>query len=198
MVIYIHGFAGSGFGKKANLFREHYRELNIPFLAPTLSYVPDLAIGTLEEIIKNCGGAEVKLIGSSLGGFYAIYLANKFNLKAVLINPSTDPFASLKRIIDITADGTSNPINFFDLSRFEFNLSHLNMLKKYYVDNLNIENFFLLLQKDDDIIDYKIAKEKFKGAKMLIEDGGGHSFNGIEEHFNEIDNFFRIKSKLES
>lgn len=48
MIIYVHGFGGSGEGTKAKLFREYFKER---FIAPSLSYVPDLAIKTLEERI---------------------------------------------------------------------------------------------------------------------------------------------------
>ena len=49
MVIYIHGFGGSGEGTKAKEFRQWYKYFDEPFVAPTLSYVPELAIQTLEE-----------------------------------------------------------------------------------------------------------------------------------------------------
>jgi len=185
MVIYIHGFGGSGKGFKATQFKKHYRQKSIDFLAPSLSYVPALAISTLEEIIENYRDKEIKLIGSSLGGFYAIYLATKYNLKTVLINPSINPLLTLQRITEENSRG----INFFDLSEFDFNSNHVNMLNRYYVKDIKKELFLVMLQKDDDVIDYQIAKELFDGSTMILKDGGGHGFEGIERDFEEIDSF---------
>ena len=98
MVIYIHGFGSSGYGGKATQFREHYKTKEEVFIAPSLSYIPELAIKTLEEIIESYDG-EIKLIGSSLGGFYSIYLSSKYNLKAVLINPSIYPYKTLAKVL---------------------------------------------------------------------------------------------------
>ena len=187
MIIYIHGFGGSGKGSKASLFREYYNKKGVKYLAPSLSYVPQLAISTLEEIITTCNHKDIKLIGSSLGGFYAIYLANKYNLKAVLINPSTKPNNTLKRILD-----EGRALNFFDLSYFDFNLNHLYMLKNYVVTKPKEELFLLMLQKDDDVIDYTIAKEEFKNSKQIITTGGGHQFKGIEEYLDDIDMFLGV------
>jgi len=191
MVLYIHGFGGSGLGVKANLFREHFKNKDVNFLAPSLSYTPDLAISTLEEIIQNCLKYEdIKLIGSSLGGFYATYLSNKFNLKAVLINPATTPSKTLLEIIQ----NQELSLNYFDLSHFEFNRNHLNMLKKYQVpkESLKLKNLLIMLQKDDEVIDYKFTKELFNGAKMIITQGGGHSFLDIENFFRDIDEFLEL------
>ena len=54
MIIYIHGFGGSGEGSKAKAFREYYKKEG--FIAPSLSYVPQLAIKTLEELIESYDG----------------------------------------------------------------------------------------------------------------------------------------------
>ena len=156
MIIYIHGFGGSGKGAKASAFRKHYTDKGVDFLAPSLSYTPQLAISTLDEIISTCKNRDIKLIGSSLGGFYAIYLANKYNLKTVLINPSTNPMKTLYKLIE---ERNGKALNYFDLSEFDFNLNHILMLKNYYVRELKKENFLLMLQKDDDVIDYKSSKK---------------------------------------
>ncbi|MCG3720375.1 esterase, partial [Aliarcobacter butzleri] len=86
MIIYIHGFASCGFGSKAQKFKEYFEEEIITISLPT---IPNLAIDTLEQIIEFSLNKDenVYLIGSSLGGFYSLYLANKYDLKAVLINP---------------------------------------------------------------------------------------------------------------
>ena len=183
MTIYIHGFGSSGQGGKASLFREYYRSINEPFIAPSLSYVPDLAISTLEELIESY--QDVKLIGSSLGGYYAIYLAHKYNLKATLINPAIASSKTLKKAINLT--GTAQ--NYYDNSTFTWQESYIEMLKKYQTPSPNSKRFFLLLQKGDDVLDYKEALVKLPNAKTILEENGTHSFENIERFFEEIREF---------
>ena len=96
MIIYIHGFGGSGEGTKAKILRELLKEQGV--IAPSLSYVPTLAINTLKELISTFLKYEkVYLIGSSLGGYYATYLADHFNIPAVLLNPSVNPTNTLRK-----------------------------------------------------------------------------------------------------
>lgn len=183
MIIYIHGFGSSGLGGKSTQFREYFKERNIPFIAPSLSYVPELAIATLEELISTYD--DVSLIGSSLGGFYSMYLAEKFGLKAVLINPAMNSAKTLKRLI--TEDGMA--YNYYDESHFEWKLSHIEMLKQYHVSTVIDANYFLLLQKGDDVLDFKEAVDKLPKAKLVLEEGGTHPFEGIERYFVEIEGF---------
>ena len=181
-ILYVHGFASSGLGSKALIFREYFENLGIKFIAPTLSYIPDLAVLTLEDIINNCDN--VKLIGSSLGGFYSIYLANKYNLKATLINPAINPDITLKRTIP-------KALNYYDLSYFEWNEKHLNMFKKYKVVPKNQSRYMLMLQKGDETLNYKEALNFLTNAKIILEDNGNHSFEGIEQHLENIKNFLK-------
>ncbi|MDY0123742.1 YqiA/YcfP family alpha/beta fold hydrolase [Sulfurimonas sp.] len=178
MTIYIHGFGGSGCGVKAELFRTYFKSIDEPFIAPSLSYVPNLALKTLEEMIESYGGS-VNLIGSSLGGFYAMYLAEKYALKAVLINPSVKPYETLKKVLGMAP-------NFYDESSFEWRESHIEMLKGYKAEPKKQENFFVLLQKGDELLDYREAVNRLPNAKFAIEEGGSHSFENIEKYFDEI------------
>lgn len=178
MIIYIHGFGGSGQGSKAKLFREYFKSAGKDFIAPSLSYVPELAIKTLEELIESYH-EDIQLIGSSLGGFYTIYLANKYNLKAVLLNPSIFPYKTLARTLDKAP-------NFYDESSFEWKESHLVMLENYKVSEVKQSNFMVLVQKGDELLDFQEAVDKFSNAKVIVEDGGNHGFDGIERHFERI------------
>jgi len=184
MTIYIHGFGGSGCGVKADLFRTYFKSINKPFIAPSLSYVPHLAIKTLEEMVASYGG-NVNLVGSSLGGFYSIYLAEKYDLKVVLINPSVNPDETLKKVLGMAP-------NFYDNSSFEWRESHLEMLKDYKVEAKRQENIFVLLQKGDELLDYKEAVNKLPHAKFVMEEGGSHSFENIEQYFDEIKKYFFV------
>ena len=189
MIIYIHGFSSHGYGGKARALREYYADKEEAFIAPSLSYIPELAIQTLEELIEVCG-KDVKLIGSSLGGFYTIYLAQKYGLKAVLINPSIFPYETLKMTL-----GT--PPNFYDGSHFEWKESHLEMLRKYETNITHHKDFFLLVQKGDDVLDYREALNKLPNAKTVAEEGGDHSFLGIENYFDEMEEFLLHSDAVE-
>ena len=180
MIIYIHGFGSHGSGSKANAFRSYFKKKGEAFIAPSLSYIPDLAIQTLEELIESYN--DVKLIGSSLGGFYTLYLAQKYGLKAVLINPSIYPYITLKKVLG-EAPG------FYDESYFSWMQSHLKMLKKYETDSVVQEDIMLLLQKGDETLDYREAEVKLPNVKQIVEEGGSHSFDGIERLFDEVDDF---------
>ncbi len=61
---------------------------------------------------------KVYLIGSSLGGYYATYLSDYFNIPAVLINPSVNPKGTLRQYL-----GRST--NFYDNSFYEWNEKHI-------------------------------------------------------------------------
>lgn len=170
-------------GGKANQMREYFKSKGIPFIAPSLSYVPELAISTLEELINSYN--DVTLIGSSLGGYYSIYLAEKYKLKAVLINPAVQSAKTLKRAVDLTGYAP----NFYDGSSFGWNASHLEMLQKYAVDEVTSDDYLLLLQTGDDVLDYREATAKIPQAITIIEEGGTHPFEEIERHFETIETF---------
>lgn len=184
MIIYIHGFGGSGEGSKATLLRPLFRSDGI--IAPSLPTNPALAIATLSELIETFRRIEtVMLIGSSLGGFYTLHLATKYNLKAVLINPAIRPYETLSRAL-----GLSEGENFYDGSRYEWNESHLETLKSLIPTKVNVDNILLLLQKGDEVLDYSDASTQLEGCEQIIEEGGDHSFRGIERHVGRIKQFF--------
>ncbi|HEC45340.1 MAG: esterase [Epsilonproteobacteria bacterium 4484_65] len=180
MIIYIHGFGSHGLGSKAIAFRNYFKGKGEAFIAPSLSYIPDLAIQTLEELIESYD--DVQLIGSSLGGYYTLYLAQEYGLKAVLINPSIYPYITLKKVL-------GEAPSFYDESHFAWMESHLEMLKKYETDLVPQKDVMLLLQKGDETLDYREAEAKLPHAKQIVEEGGSHSFDGIERYFDEVDEF---------
>jgi predicted esterase YcpF (UPF0227 family) len=186
MILYIHGFGGSGHGVKASLFKRAGFACDV--IAPTLSYVPEPAVSTLCEIIELCRkkGETVHLVGSSLGGYYALYLSQRYDLKAVLLNPSVYPMVTLSK-------WTGQARNYYDESTFTWNDAHVAMLRQFEVTTLNApENIFLLLESGDETLDYTKALEKLPGVKTTVEEGGSHSFDSIESYLPDIAHFFGV------
>ena len=88
-ILYLHGFRSSPASWKVRLLSDYMAAAGLEdkFVCPALSHVPKLAIEQAEALIAATAGP-VALVGSSLGGYYATWLAEKHNLPAVLINPA--------------------------------------------------------------------------------------------------------------
>ena len=170
MIIYIHGFSSSGQGIKALQTKKYFGEDRV--MTPSLSYIPALAMETLEQMVVALKKHEtVSLIGSSLGGYFAIYLAEKYDLKAVLINPSIRPYETLKKV-DLY------PPSYYDGSTFEWKEMHIQTLKKFEVDEVKHQsNFMQLLQTGDEVLDFQKALDKLPQAENIVEEGGSHGFD---------------------
>ncbi|NPA03726.1 MAG: hypothetical protein GXO61_02585 [Epsilonproteobacteria bacterium] len=176
MILYIHGFKSCGEGNKSQALRKFFSDL----LSPNLPFSPAQAIKELEKIIQT--NSIDLLIGSSLGGYYATYLAQKFNIKAVLINPSTRPYHTLKPYIGIQS-------RFCDGVKFEWKERYLEELLRFDTTNLKRNLFLVLLQTGDEVLDYKIALRKYKNQRRIVEYGGNHRFENIEDYLCLIKNF---------
>ena len=92
MLIYVHGFNSGSKSSKAGQLYAYLAGMGKQdaFLCPDLPHRPAQAIALLSDIIQKQArvGDIVKLAGSSLGGFYATWLAEQFGLSAILINPA--------------------------------------------------------------------------------------------------------------
>ncbi len=178
MILYIHGFRTTPNSFKAKHLKSHFK--NDLFISDH-STVPTEAIAELEDIIKskNITG----IIASSLGGFYATYLSEKYNLKTVLINPSVKPYNTTKKYLGENIKDSGE--------KFLWTEEHLEMLKSFKINqkDLKLNNYFLFLQTGDEVIDYRVAKEFYNGVKLVLEEGGNHRFKGFERFFNKITDF---------
>ena len=99
MLIYIHGFNSSAQSFKARLLRERMTALGRggECACPELAHRPAQAMAQLEALLAAApAAARPALIGSSLGGFYATWLAEQHGLRAVLVNPAVRPWELLR------------------------------------------------------------------------------------------------------
>jgi uncharacterized protein len=187
MVIYIHGFSSSANSTKGQILKEYFAGRKKVF-TPGLPEEPDKTMQVLEELINSAKGEKVLLVGSSLGGFYALVLQSKYkNLCTVLINPALYPYEQLKSFI-------GKNINRGNGEEFEWKEEYLHQLKKLN-DEINFKNLdgvMLFLAKDDELIDYKeTLKLLGKAEKVNIFDDAGHQFSRFNEVLDGIYEFYK-------
>ena len=189
MILYIHGFASSSLSNKVKLLRERFGEV----VAFDLSVAPRRAVKKLEAFIEEqYDKTNITLIGSSLGGFYAIYISQKYDLKAVLINPSINPDKTLAQYKDQKVK------NYSKNDVFIFRAHYLKQLEELKIATVDSSKYLLLLQTGDETLDYKEALAFLPDAKSIVVSGGTHQFEDFQNYFEIIDTFHNGTSKYQT
>jgi predicted esterase YcpF (UPF0227 family) len=170
-LLYLHGFTSAPQSKKAQALKARMEELGCGdrFVCPQLPASPREAIDLAESLIA-AAEKPVMLVGSSLGGYYATYLAQRHGLKAVLVNPAVVAHLQL-------ADYVGRHANLYTGEEFDFTLQHIEELRAIEVPQISHpENFWLLVESGDQTLDYRRAVAKYQGARQTVLAGGDHSF----------------------
>jgi uncharacterized protein len=177
MLIYLHGFNSSPGSHKAQLLKRSIRARGLcdHYCCPVLPDVPDRAIAAIEAEIVRHPRESITLVGSSLGGFYATYLAERHDLRAVLINPAVHPHVGLRSYLGVQR-------NLHTHQRYELTEEHLRQWEKLYRNHVRGERYLLLVETGDEVLDYREAVEKYRGARQIVIAGGDHSLASFPEH----------------
>jgi predicted esterase YcpF (UPF0227 family) len=189
-LLYLHGFNSSPQSLKAQQVSSYMqgRGCEDLFICPQIPVEPEHAIKFLEQLVDDeLETCEVSFAGSSLGGFYATYLAEKYKSTAVLVNPSVKPYETLRPYLG------ENKFYFED-GCWEFNETHIEQLKAIEIETVeDASRYLVLLQTGDEVLDYREAEAKYRHSWCIIEQGGDHSFVGFERHLPDIMKFSNIE-----
>jgi len=183
-ILYIHGFNSAGYGEKINHLKKAFGAENV--ISPTLPYDPEKAMKQLEFLVEAIKDKDkLWIFGTSLGGFYALYLTYKYKVPSVLINPSIDPYNSLK-------DQIGHQVNYKSGESYEFTEKHLKSLKSYYITENDIEKIkdilYVYLDEKDELLDSKKTKAYFKryGIYVKMYPDGNHRFTHMLQLIEDI------------
>ncbi|HRS52209.1 MAG TPA: YqiA/YcfP family alpha/beta fold hydrolase [Candidatus Marinimicrobia bacterium] len=177
MLIYCHGFGSSGQATKAQILRAHFTDKMI--LAPDLPLEPAAAIETIIENIRKAGNdSRILLVGSSLGGFYALHLNQEYGFPAILLNPTVDPIGDTYLPDDNPGEIDNSPLAAW-CQKFTSEIRALY----HSPQTINPQNLFVFLNRDDELLDYRKAAEYFRvnNCQVIISESGGHRFLNFEE-----------------
>jgi hypothetical protein len=183
LILYLHGFTSGPESSKARALSARMKErgLGDRMVAPQLPASPRAAIALAESLIARHG--VTTLVGSSLGGYYATYLAETFDLKAVLVNPAVVAHLSLKDYV-----GPQRWL--YTGEAFDFTLDHVEELRALALPQLrNTGRFWLLVEEGDETLDFRHAVERYAGARQTVLPGGDHSFSRWNDYLDSIIGF---------
>ena len=187
-VLYLHGFNSSPQSYKAQVVR-HWLQRHHPHLRveiPALAVSPREAVEQLEaNYFADNKVRPIGIIGSSLGGYYALHLSVRHTVPAALVNPAIYPYRLLKDYLGINR-------NLYTGEVYELGPSHMAELLALETEPPAYpQQVLTLLQTGDQTLDYREAVQKFHYHPLWVQGGGSHEFEGFEQTLPAIVAFFQ-------
>jgi len=181
-LIYLHGFKSSPRSAKAEQLQAAAEVRGVPYTCPALPVSAREAVALVEGLIAQAP-RPVTLVGSSLGGFYATWLAEQHGCRAVLVNPAVIAHLSLEHYL-------GPQTNFHTGESFEFTRQHIAELGELEVPAITRpERYWLLAEEGDEVLDYRLAVARYRGARQTVLPGGDHSFTRWTAYLDQVLDF---------
>lgn len=188
MILYLHGFRSSPASYKARLMAKAMsdRQLSDQWLCPQLPASPAAAIALANQLIQQAQASGINIpqdlviVGSSLGGYYATYLAEHWQCRAVVLNPSVYAPRSLKPHVGEHTHYHSDDV-------FVFLAEYIDELLALATQPpAHPERYYLLACKGDEVLDWRDMANWYAGSQGRILEGGDHGISDFENWLPEI------------
>lgn len=182
MLLYLHGFRSSPQSRKAQQIAARMAALGRTdeYVCPQLPASPRAAAQLLEEIAARVPVAELAVIGSSLGGYYATWLAESTGCRAALLNPAITPYVDLRAYLG------EQSVYFSDQS-IDMRPEYLDQLLALDTPRITRpERYFLLAATGDELIDYRTMVAKYAGCRQQVIEGSDHQIADFAQYMDEV------------
>jgi predicted esterase YcpF (UPF0227 family) len=182
MILYLHGFRSSPRSFKARVMHERMAALGRveELICPQLPASPKAAIELALLLAERHAPGNLAIVGSSLGGFYATWLAERLGCRAVLVNPAVNPLKDLDKHVGVTTAYHSD-------EPFEFKREYIDELAALRVERITRpERYFLLAATGDEVLDYRDMVAHYQGARQHVIEGSDHAISEFPHYVDEV------------
>jgi len=187
-LLYLHGFRSSPESMKARMtaaWVARHRP-DIDWWCPQLPSSPAEAFAMLNGRLATWPAAQSAVIGSSLGGFYATAIAERFGLRAVLLNPAVLPTRDLEKHIGETTAWHSD-------ERFFFRREYIAELQAIAAAALtHPARYFAIIAKGDEVLSWVEMSERYAGCRIKLLEGGDHALSDYVVHLPDVTGFLSL------
>lgn len=188
-LLYLHGFRSSPQSAKARLMasRVQAQHPSVTWWCPQLPPSPAEAAALIEQGTAGWPAEHMAVVGSSLGGFYATWLAQRRGCRAVVLNPAVDPARDLAAHIG-EQTAWHDPAE-----RFFFRPEYIDQLRTLHADPLRRpERFFAVIAKGDELLDWREMTARYAGASIRLLDGSDHGLSDFDQHIDAVLAFLNL------
>jgi predicted esterase YcpF (UPF0227 family) len=191
MILYLHGFRSSPHSFKTGLLAARMQALGRgdEYVCPQLPASPAAAIALGNELARKVDADELAIIGSSLGGYYATWLAEQLGCRAVLLNPAVNAARDLADQVGVKTQYHSN-------EAFEFKREYLDELAALHVERITRpERYFLVAATGDELLDWREMVALFKDARQRVIQGSDHGLSNFADYVDDVLSFCGVEAK---
>jgi len=188
LLVYLHGFRSSPRSSKAVKTGDAIKALSsednpIEWYCPQLFASPKQSMDMVINHIDESGADKIVIIGSSLGGFYTNYLAEKYACKGIVLNPAVRAARELAPHVGmLTSYDNDEP--------FDFRAEYIDELKALQVEKITTtDRYFLIAAKGDELLDWREMVEFYSGAHQLVLEGSDHGIADYDNHLPKVVEF---------
>ncbi len=185
VLLYLHGFQSSPSSLKVQQTKSYIslHQPDIKVIAPQLPCLPKNMWSVIYDVFTQYKNDDIAVMGSSLGGFLATKVVNEYDVNAVVINPMVGAFHLLEEY-------AGEHIHPYLNETYCIGKNYLRQLEHLLTDDIKYPTkIWALVQKGDEVLDYRQAMQKYQHCKISCEEGGEHSFIGFERHLSDIMHF---------
>ena len=188
-LLYLHGFRSSPLSAKAVKMAAAVQALQpaVHWWCPQLPPSPRQAMAMLMAGIAGWPQGSMAVVGSSLGGFYATWIAARTGCPAVLLNPAVHPARDLASHIGEQSAWHSPQETFFFQPEFVQELRDLD------AGTLSRpERFYTLIAKGDELLDWREMSARYAGSQGQLLEGGDHALSDFDTHLAGVLRFLAL------
>ena len=188
-LLYLHGFRSSPLSAKAVKMAAAVQALHpaVHWWCPQLPPSPRQAMAMLTAGIADWPQGSMAVVGSSLGGFYATWIAARTGCPAVLLNPAVHPARDLASHIGEQSAWHSPQETFFFQPEFVQELRDLD------AGTLSRpERFYTLIAKGDELLDWREMSARYAGSQGQLLEGGDHALSDFDTHLAGVLRFLAL------
>jgi predicted esterase YcpF (UPF0227 family) len=178
-LLYLHGFRSSPQSAKAQRMAREVatRHPAVHWWCPQLPASPKQAMDMVVTEVAHWPQVSMAVVGSSLGGFYATWVAERLGCKAVLLNPAVYPARDLKKYIGEQTSWHDPQARFF------FDPAFVDELLALQCGALvQPQRYMTVIAKGDEVLDWREMHGRYAQTQELLLEGGDHAISDFEQH----------------
>jgi predicted esterase YcpF (UPF0227 family) len=188
-LLYLHGFRSSPRSAKAQLVRQRIEAHHprVTLWCPQLPPSPRAAMDLVMQGIADWPHGHMAVVGSSLGGFYATWVAEQTGCRATLLNPAVEPARDLTHYIGEQTAWHDPADSFYFRPEFVDELRDLRCPAL-----TRPERYYALIAKGDEVLDWREMSARYPGARQHLLEGSDHAISDFPSYLDEVLGFLDL------